>query len=253
MRSLFPALLLLGSCAVPSLDVQGRYSLHDISGRAGFTSGGIGGSADLEQAGLDGTETISARVDLDFGSPHLIGLVQVPEFRGTGTLDVEVSDGTDTITAGATVDSEVDLDQADLALVFDLVPGDTVELAIGIGAAWLDGRFLFREQGTGTTVESSESVPVPLAVVAGSVWIGPVELAGFVGGVQVDYDGDEIRYLDADVFARLRFLGSGTRLHASIVGGYRRTDLELDYADDSTDVDADFTIDGLYFGLQLTL
>jgi hypothetical protein len=247
------ATLLLGACAAPSLDLQPRYGKLDIAGSAGFTSGGLGGTADLAQAGLEEDELVSGRADLEFGSPHLIALAQSPEFSGSGTLDVTVSDGTNTIIGGAAVDSEIGLDQYTLALVFDLVPGDTFELALGLGATYLDASFLFAEQGTGTTVASDEQVPVPMLVVAASAWLGPVELAAMVGGADYEYDDDSVYYVDADLYARWKIFGGDERLRTSLVLGYRRTELELDYDDASTAVDADLTIDGFYAGLEVSL
>lgn len=247
------ALLSLSACALPSLEIQPRYARFEISGQAGMTSGGVGGSADVEEAGLDEDETWAARADLKFGAPHLIGLAQQPRFEGTGTLDVTVTDGTDTITAGATVDSKADLDMYDLALVFDLIPGDTLELAIGFGAAYLDLDFRFEEQGTGTTVASQEEIPVPLLAAAGAVWLGPVEIAAFAGGMEYTLDDDSIAYLDADVYARLKLFGGDELLRVSLVAGYRYTDFELEYDDDSSAVDADLTIQGPYVGLDLSL
>lgn len=255
MRHTLAALLpfLLSACAAPTLGLQPRYGRLDIEGSAGFSAGGIGGAADLEQAGLEEDELLSGRADLRFGSPHLIALAQTPEFAGSGTLDVSVSDGTNTITAGAPVDSEIALDQYTLALVFDLVPGDTFELALGLGATYLDASFLFAEQGTGITVASDEQVPLPMLVFAGAVQLGALELAALVGGADYAYDDDSVYYLDADAYVRWRFLGGDERLRASLVLGYRRTEVELDYDDGSTAIDADLTLDGLYLGLEASL
>ena len=245
--------LILGACAAPSFDVQPRYSRPAISGRAGATSGGVGGSADLERAGLDQDEAISLRADLDFGSPRLVGLADAPEFAGDGTIDVTVSDGTNTIAAGTPVSSELNLAHYDLALVFDLVPGDTIDLGIGFGAAYLDLDFRFEDTGTGTVVASHEQAPVPILAATAGVWIGPVELSAFGGGVQYKQNDDDLTFLDLDAYARLKLFGGASRLRASLVGGYRYTDFKLDYTDDSSDIDADFTIQGPYVGLEVRL
>lgn len=256
MRNAFRLSLLpfaFASCAVPSLDVQPRYGRPEISGTAGFSSGGTGGTADLEQAGLDDDEAISARFDLDFGSPRLVGLAQAPRFEGSGTLDVSVSDGTNTIAGGAAVDSLVELGIYDLALLFDLFPGDTIELAIGFGAAFVDADFRFEEIGTGTTVQSQEQFPVPFVAAAASFWLGPVELAVFAGGMEYTYEDDDVSYLDADAYARLKLLGGEELFRISLLAGYRLTDLELQYDDDASAVDADLEIQGPYVGLEISL
>lgn len=241
------------ACALPSLDVQPRYGRPEISGTAGFTSGGVGGSADLEQAGLQEDEAISARVDLDLGWPRLVGLAQAPRFEGSGTLDVTVSDGTNTITSGAAVDSVVELGIYDLALVWDFFPGDTIELAFGFGAALLDADLRFAEVGTGTTVESQQQIPVPLVAAAASVWLGPLEVAAFAGGMDYTYDDDSVSYLDLDVYARWKLFGGEELLRTSLLAGYRLTSLQLEYDDGGSAIDADLEIQGPYVGLEVTL
>ncbi len=244
---------LLGACAVPSLEVQPRYGRPQISGRAGATSGAVGGSADLEDAGLDDDQALSARADLEFGSPRLIGLAQAPHFEGSGTLDVTISDGTNTITAGTPVDTELGISQYDLALVFDLFPGDTIELGIGFGAAYFDLDFRFEESATGTLVASDEQVPVPFLAATAALWLGPVEVAAFAGGMQYTYQDDRVDFLDLDAYARLKFLGGRQHFRSSLLVGYRLTRFQLDYDDQGTDIDADLTLAGPYVGLEITL
>lgn len=253
LLSLTLALPCLASCALPSLEVQPRYARLDISGSAGYATGGTGGAADLEQAGLDSDDALGGRIDFKFGSPHLIVMGQAPSYEGSGTLDVTVSDGTDTITGGADVDTALDIGQYTLALVFDLVPGDTVEVALGLGASYLDVDSSFTEQGTSTTVSSTESLPLPLLVGVASVWIGPVELSALVSGFSVHYSGDSVSYYDADFFARWKVFGGSELLRASLVAGYRLTDFQLEYDDDTTAVDLDLSLRGPYLGLEVSL
>jgi hypothetical protein len=250
---LLPLAALSGACALPSLDVQPRYGRPEISGTAGVASGGVGGSADLEEAGLEDDEALALRVDLDLGSPRLVGLAQAPQFEGSGTVDVTVTDGTNTITAGAPVESELDLAHYDLALVFDLFPGESFELGLGFGAAYFDLDFRFEETGTGTVVASDEQVPVPFVAATAAVWLGPIEVGAFVGGMEYRYDDDDVRYLDLDAYARWKLFGGEELLRTSLLVGYRLTEFELDYDDDGNDVDADIELSGPYVGLEVSL
>ena len=245
-------LLALSACATPALDVQPRYGEMEISGSAGVTTGGVGGNADLDQAGLDQEQIFSARADLQFG-PHLVFLGQAPSFTGSGTLDVTLSDGTNTINAGTPVDSRIDFGAYDLALLFDLVPGDTVELALGFGAAYADVDMRFEDPASGTTIDEQANFPIPLACALASVWIGPLQVSAFAGGMEYTYEGDTVSYLDADVYARWKLFGGEELLRMSLVVGYRLTDLELEYADGSTNVESDLTIAGPYVGLEGSL
>lgn len=256
MRSCTLALVpvcLLAACAVPSFSIQPRYAQLELTGSAGISSGGVGAAADVEQAGIEQEETLTGRADLKFGSPHLVVLAQGPRFRGSGTLDVAVSDGTNTIVAGTPVDSEVDLDLYDAALVFDLVPGDTVEFGIGLGVAYIDLAMSFQDPGTSTTVATDEAFPVPLLAGVASVWLGPIQVGVFAGGVDYTYEDDSVHYLDADAFARWKFFGGDELLRGSLVLGYRRTDVDVQYDDAATTVDSDLSLSGPYFGLELSL
>jgi hypothetical protein len=243
------------SCAIPSLEVAPRYAQLSLDGHAGLETGGIGGSADLDQAGLDDSDgTVGARVDLKFGAPHLVVMGQLPSYRGRGDLDVTVSDGTNTIMGGTQVDSQIDLAMYDAALLFDLFPGDTIEIAIGFGAAYLDVDLAFTEVGGSMTeVSSQESLPVPMLAAGASVWIGPVEVSAFAGGLSLSYGGDEITYLDADVNARWKLFGGSELLRGSLVLGYRHTGLDLQYEDSSSNVDVDLAVSGPYVGFELSL
>jgi len=252
MRFLFPLAVaaLLGACA-PTMDISARYGRLDAQGEAAIDASGATGAADLEQAGLEEEDVLQGRADLKWGSPHLVALAQAPEFTGQGTLDVSVSDGTNTITAGSDVDSRLELGTYDLALVFDLVPGSTFELGLGFGAAYLDLDMAFEELGTGTTVSTEEALPLPLLAATASVSLGPFDLAAFAGGMAYDYDDDSVSFLDADVFARWRIFRAG--FSGALVVGYRLTDVDLDYDDDSSQVDVDVRVSGPFVGLDLGL
>lgn len=243
----------LTACALPAFEVQPRYGRLDISGSAGVSSGGTSAAADVEQAGLVEDDSFSARADLKFGMPHLVFLGQSPSFDGTGTLDVTIDDGTNTITAGAAVDSELDLKTYDLALLFDFAPTDTLELALGFGAAYLDVGMRFEEVGTGTVIDEQQQMPIPLVCALASVWIGPVQLSGFLGGMDLSYQGDALTYLDADLYARWKLFGGSELLRASLVLGYRLTDFQFEYEDGSSNVNSDLTIAGPYIGLEASL
>ena len=96
-------------------------------------------------------------------------------------------------------------------------------------------------------------MPIPLLAAGATVWIGPVELTAFAGGMQYDVDDDEVSYLDFDAFARWKLFGGSHRVRASLVGGYRMTDLDVEYDDDASVVDVDLTIQGPYVGLEVSL
>ncbi len=256
MRSRTPLpwvlVLLLPSCALPTFEVSPRYAVLSIEGEAALSSGGASGALDVEQAGLEDEETISGRADLKFGAPHLVVLGQAPRFEGQGTLDADIDDGVDSIPSGSAVDSRVDLGLYDGALVFDLIPGDTLELALGVGAAYLDLALAF-EDGSGAVVDTEKQFGVPLLAAIASVQLGPFELGAFAGGMELTYEGDTVTYWDGDAFLRLRILGGSEHLRASLVVGYRATQVEAEYHEGGVDVDTDLRIQGPYAGLEIGL
>jgi hypothetical protein len=253
---LFLALATLSSaCAVPRLGVQPRYEHLALSGGIGATATGLRATSDLDAAGLETNQTLGGRLDLDLGSPHWIVLAQGPRFEGDGTLTAELSLGGETLPVGTDVESRVDLDQYALALVFDVVPGDTVELGLGLGATYLGLDFDFQGDVAGSPVRvaSREQLPVPLFVVAGGVWIGPVEIGVYLGAMDIEVGSDSARYLDADLYVRCRVLGGEERLRASVLLGVRRTTVDVEYEDEDSAIDAELDLDGLFVGLELTL
>ena len=246
--------LFLGACAAPSLDLMPRYGRFSVEGEALVGSAGTSGQVDLEEAGLEEDDTLHGRVDLKFGAPHLILSGVGPKFEGTGTLSAAIDDGTNTIPAGTTVDSQFDLGLYDGLIVFDMIPGDTFEFALGVGGNVLDLELAFEDVGTGTTVETAETFVVPVLAALGAVQWGPLELQVLGSGFNASYQNDSILYWTGDAFLRLRFLGGDEHLRASLVGGYRISEFEVEYDDEDsdTDVDIDLQLQGPYVGFELT-
>ena len=246
-------LCLLQACTLPMFEVAPRYGLLAIDGDASLSTSGSSGSVDLDEAGLDDDRLFSGLADFKFGAPHLVLLGQSPHFTGQGTLSAAVDDGVDAIPSGAAVDSDVDLALYDGALVFDLVPGDTFEVALGLGGSYLDLDFSFEELGTGTLVDSAQSFGVPLVAGIASVQLGSLQLAAYVGGTDFRLNGNSVTYWDGDAFLRWRLLGGDQHFRGSLVLGYRVTHVDGDYDDGSTQVSADVDLRGPYAGIELGL
>ena len=247
------ALGFLGACSAPSLDLMPRYGRLDVSGDAAVSVGPITADADLESAGLDSDDTWLGRADFKWGLPHLVVLGQDPRFAGSGTLDAEVSAGPVTIPVGADVSSELDVGLYSALLLVDLIPGDTLEIGIGVGVSAIDYRLSVTEDLTSATVTSEEEFIVPVLAADVVFNFGSLELAALASGLQVDYNDEESTIFDADIFARWKFLGGDQHLRASFVAGYRHTLFDLAYEDDGADIDTDFTISGPYAGIEVSL
>ena len=245
---------LVSACAVPRLELQPRYGRFSVAGEAAVNAGALSSGVDVEEAGLEEDEdTFHGRIGFKVGAPHFIVSGISPKFEGTGTLDAAVDDGTNTIPGGAAVDTRLELGIYDGLVVFDLVPGDTLELALGVGGNVLDFEMAFEDVGTGTEVATEETFVVPLLAALGAVQLGAFELQVLGAGFNASYQGDSIMYWSGDAFLRLRFLGGDDHVRASLVGGYRINEFEIEYDDEDAAVDVDLRLQGPYAGLDITL
>lgn len=247
-----PCALIAGGCALPKVDVMPRYTLQEVTGEAGIASGSVTARTDLEEAGLEEEGAVGGRFDLKFGSPHVVLAGVLPRFEGTGTLDAAVDDGTVTIPAGATVETQLDLGAYDGLLLFDVLPTDMFELALGIGANVTDFDVAFEEAGTGATVETSEIFIIPVVAALASVSFGPLEAQVLGSGFNGSYQDDAVMCWSADAFLRLKLFGGDERIRASLVGGYLIRAFEVEYDDESNDVDVDLRLQGPYAGLEVS-
>ena len=240
-------------CALPKLELMPRYGRFSVDGEGAVNAGALSSGVDIEEAGLEeDVDEFHGRAALKIGSPHFIVSGVSPKFEGTGTLDAAVDDGTNTIPGGATVDSSLELGIYDGLVVFDMIPGDTFELALGVGGNVLDFEMSFEEVGTGTEVATEETFVVPLVAALGAVQLGPLELQVLGAGFDASYQGDSIMYWTGDAFLRLKFLGLDDHFRASLVGGYRINAFEIEYDDEDAAVDVDMRLQGPYAGLDLT-
>lgn len=245
--------LLLAACATPSLDATPRYGLMSLDGEVQTDASPGAEPNSFDQLGLDDDEdTPGASLDLKWGMPHLSISTQSTNFTGSGTVTSELEIGGDTITVGSDVDSDIDLGITSALLTWDLAPTDRVEAGLGFGLVLLDLDLHFREQSTSNTVESQETIPVP--VLAGRLGLraGPFEVVGTLSGLDVEIDDDSATFVDLDVSGKYHLAGGSDRLNAWLVLGYRATDLELEYTEDGDDVATDLEVTGPYLGLTFS-
>lgn len=248
----FLPLLALGACALPTAKVQPRFGLYSISGDGSYSDGMSGGGTfDFEdEANLDDEETPALRAEVKFGAAHLIATADLPQFSGTGTVNVDIGG----ITAGSTVDTELDFGFFNGLVVFDLVPGDTVEVGIGVGLSYITLDQMYREQMFGTTEQDEEEFFLPVVAGLAAVHIGPVEVSGLVSGLAIEYEDDSLFYLTGDLNARLKIFGGTHRIRGSLIGGVWISQIDVDYTDDDgTAVDTDILITAPYAGIEFSL
>lgn len=253
--SLACILALLTSCALPSLDVMPRYGQLDVDGDIGAAlSGTTLLTNDIKDVGIEDDDGYpGVLLDLDFGSPHFIFMGQNSIHDGDGVLSQDITlDGT-TITAGTAVATDFDLGIYSFLGVFDLVPTDKVDVGLGLGVTVLDLDMEIADTMSTNSIATDESLPLP--VLAGQVAVQltkRIGVGGTISGIAVDIDGDDVAYVDADMYGRLTLFREGKRGRGSLVLGYRWIDLDIEYDDDTDVVDLDMTFSGPYLGLELS-
>ncbi len=243
----------LCSCALPQFDLQPRYGPLDVDGEFGLSSTSVSAKADLTEMGLEEENAFGARADFKWGLPHLVLSGQTSQHEGTGTLDAQISQGSNTIPFGANVSSSLDVGVYSGLLLFDLFPGKTFELGLGAGVALLDYDISVEDQGTGTTVQSDESLPLPVLAADVGVQLGSFELGLLASGLTFDYGGDSGTLFDGDASLRWRFLGGEDHLRASLVLGWRALLVDVDVEEQGDSVEGNADLSGPYLGLEVTL
>jgi len=256
MKSLLTWLLFscFSSCALPVLRIAPRGAQYEISGSSSLSSGVGVGSFDLGEAGFDEDQAAGGRADVKMGILHLIGTYDAPGFSGQGTLGATIDDGMgNTIPVGSTVDSNLELTLANGLVVFDVIPGDTFEFALGVGGVYAKIDQRYTDVALSTVVSSEEDFALPVVAGVAAVQLGALELGLLASGIQLDVDGDDVLYLNGDLYGRLKLFGGSDRLRGSLVVGYLLNETDVDYEDGSTSVDTEIRIQAPYVGLQFTL
>ncbi len=245
---------LLGACSAPALQLAPRLMQVDLEGEVGIASGSVSGTNDLERAGVEKDDSVfGARVDIDLGAPHLSVSTQASTHDGRGTLEFDLTQNGVTISAGADVDTAIDMALHQLALTWDLIPTDMVEIGIGVGVAAIDLDASFTEVGTANSIETDEIAALPVLAARAGVDLGRIDISLLATGLRYDIDGDEAQLLDFDLLGRLQLFGGDKRLAGFLLAGYRDASAEVEYEDGSDAIDADLTLRGPYIGLVLGL
>lgn len=259
--SILPAgvVLLVGACSAPRLAVLPRAGNFEPGGEVVLSgdAGGVGVAStnSVEALGLVEDEGVPGlRLDLGWGGMCLTLAWQQSEHGGSGTLEGEISDDDVSLGAGTAVDTVFDLGLGEVLLTFDLVPGDSLELGLGLGAALFDLDVSVTDSTTGDTVDPEASTfAAPLVAVRGGVRLGSLDVQALLGGMDLSYDGDSAALVDLDVFARLNLLGEPGGAHGALVLGFRWLDLDVDYDDDAGQVEAEVDFAGPYAGVSFGL
>jgi len=252
--ALAPLLFSTSACFAPKIAVTPRYGDFSVEGDFAADDMGVLASSSFESLGIDGDDTtFSPRADLSWIGMHLSVSALNADYEGTGMIDGTITiDGT-TIAAGTPVNSSFEFATLSSALTWDLVPSDAVEVGLGIGVSLVDIDFRIEEIGGAMEeVSTDEVIPIPMLAVRAAFPVGPIGIVGAVNIIDIGVDDADLAVTDLDIYGEYHLFGGDSRTEASAVLGYRSFDVDAQYDDDASEVEASWTIEGLYLGLQFS-
>jgi hypothetical protein len=243
----------LGACSAPRVDVMPRLMQAKLDGTlAASNGGGSLTSNDLaDDLGMDETaDELGARVDMVLGGSTFTFSYAPASFSGSGTLTGDITHGGTTITAGTNVTTDSDLNVSSAIWTHDFVPGENLELGLGLGVQVLD--FSAKLVSATDTVTFDQTIPLPVLAGRAGAAFGPFDVSALVTGMGGTYSGNDGSFVDLDLMGRWRFFGGvAGELSGSLVLGWKKTDVKLDYEDGSDRTKGDVNISGIYYGLSI--
>ncbi|MEO6707936.1 MAG: hypothetical protein ABI054_00825 [Planctomycetota bacterium] len=243
--------LFAASCSAPQFAVEATYARLEPSGNLALTSSGNPVTRNsLHELGIEDEESsVGLRADFEWGIPHVTLATQSADWSGSGTE----TDFGGIAGANVAVDSTMDVAVHRGLVTFDVLPVPMLELGLGLGVAVIDFEAEVQDQGNAFPAENIDEVlPVPVLVVRGGLDVWRLEFEAMVAGMSIDIDGNQAAYFDTEIVARLSLFDVGP-VEAFLTAGYRRIDLDAEYEDGNEDVKADFTLDGLFVGLRVSV
>ena len=217
----------LASADIVGAGASVNYWDSELSGDAG-TNGDI---VDLDNTlNLDSDTNANASVYFEHPVPVIPNIrlnYTLIEQSGQGTLSANF----DGISASADVQSDLDLEQLDLTLYYEVVD-NWANLDLGITARDIDGELLVQEVGGGQASQTEIDGVIPMGYLAARFDLPFTGVSVGGEGNFISYDGDSIN--DYSLYGQYEFAMLQVR------AGYRQ--LAIDYEDDDDRLDVD--IDG---------
>jgi len=243
-----PALLVaaLPSCIHFGANAHVGYTRMRMSGTMALnaTAGGTPVASiknDIEtDLGLgDPSDSLYARVELDGGPIALTASGFQYAESGSGTLTFDFGN----ISAGTTVDSDIEFNNLKVALTLDIIDVAGVRLSPGVGVDLFDVKMSVKD----TTMLIDESVdellPVPMVFVKGELALGPVTATVDAGGMSATVQELNGSYWDIEGLVRLKLFSN-----LEAFAGYRYISIDGDGTSEGQDFDVNVVLDGWMIG-----
>lgn len=245
---------LVAGCGLPRATASARVAYLDIDGDVAVSdrSGAAGASSSASDLGLDEEVVFMPRVDVDWGSFHASVNGFTVDYSGDGEATARISFGDSTIEQGTDVETDASFDYLVGTFVVDILPLPEVEFGIGLGVGFLSYDLAFAAKDVRAEVSVDDTVPFGYLAARLATQIGPVRLRGTVGGISVEFDDDDVNFLEFDVSGSLRVFGDDDLLEGYVTLGYRYLDLDYTWKPSDGRLDADVTLLGPYIGLEIS-
>ena len=217
----------LAQADVVGLGASVNYWDSDLSGKAGTNNDIV----DVDnQLNLDSDTNANASVYVEHPVPVLPNVklnYTLIEQSGRGRLGLS---GFDNVPAGVDVQSDLDLEQLDLTLYYEILD-NWANLDLGLTARDLDGELVVQQVG-GTNVSRTEiDGVIPMGYLAARFDLPFTGVSVGAEGNLVSYDGDSIH--DFNAYGQYEFAMLQVR------AGYRQMAIDYEDDDDRLDVEID--------------
>ena len=246
----------VASCGAPSASFTTRILNYEVSGDLLVSEGAATTSSDVERLGMSEDDgAFAPKASFNWGAFQLDLAHSDTEHSGTGVADADLELDGITISGSDTVFTDFQMAKTDLLMTWDVIPGDTVDVGLGFGAALLDLDASIESLTVpGADISTDEQVPVPMLAGRVGVELWDLDLEGVVSGLSVDVDGNTATVIDLDVGLNWQLVDLGGTVLGAITVGYKSFDIDVEYDDGASgSVDLDLAFTGPYFGITLTL
>lgn len=236
---------------VPELSVTGRLGRVGLDGEIAVSASDSSVASSTEGLGLEDDETVFApRVDLGVGPLDLTIEGYQARIQGEGAAEAMLDLGGVVIEEGDPVRSKLEYRTYAALLSYDLFPGDTIDLGLGLGAQSLDFEATIESLESGDAITSGESVLLPVLVLRGEIEIGSFGVGLLASGISGKANDVDATFVNLDLQARFTF-AELTRVHGDMVLGWQTMILDVEYQEQGSGVAADLELGGPYLGLTL--
>ena len=250
------ALLFLGACGLPQASFNPRLLNTDVSGSLLVTEGAATTASDVENLGMQADNSnFAPRADFEWGGFHVTASTQTTEHDGVGVADATLELGGISIGASENVSTDFNLGLTNLAMTWDLFPGDTVEAGIGFGATLVDiDATIASLDNPGNDITTDEQVPVPMLTGRLGFDLGRFDIEGLLSGLSVNVDGNDATVIDLDIGVSYELINFGGEVMGLIGVGYKSFSVDVQYDDGAGGtVNLDTSFAGPYFGITISI